>query len=90
MGFFSKILEKPGMGGAPPQQPRPRLRCSPHRSQPSRSSHNWSSARQRTRRCCIGSATQGVAAPGLASMLDLDRDGNPLDDILEMTRKAIT
>lgn len=35
-------------------------------------------------------ATQGGAAPGLASMLDLDGDGNPLDDILEMARKAIT
>jgi hypothetical protein len=38
----------------------------------------------------IENATQGVAAPGLASMLDLDGDGNPLDDILEMARKAIT
>jgi hypothetical protein len=35
-----------------------------------------------------GSATPG-AAPGLASMLDLDGDGNPLDDILRMVGKVI-
>jgi hypothetical protein len=29
-------------------------------------------------------ATPGAAAPGLASLLDLDGDGNPLDDILRM------
>lgn len=34
-----------------------------------------------------GSATPG-AAPGLASMLDLDGDGNPLDDILRMVGKT--
>ena len=34
-----------------------------------------------------GSATPG-AAPGLASMLDLDGDGNPLDDILRMVGKV--
>jgi len=33
-------------------------------------------------------AEAGAAAPGLASMLDLDRDGNPLDDILQMAGKA--
>jgi hypothetical protein len=31
-----------------------------------------------------GSATPAAAAPGLASMLDLNGDGNPLDDILRM------
>ena len=31
----------------------------------------------------------GGAAPGLASMLDLDGDGNPLDDILRMAGKAM-
>jgi hypothetical protein len=36
-----------------------------------------------------GSATPGAAAPGLASMLDLDGDGNPLDDILRMVGKVI-
>jgi hypothetical protein len=34
-------------------------------------------------------ATQGGASAGLASMLDLDGDGNPLDDILEMAGKAM-
>ena len=29
------------------------------------------------------------ASPGLASMLDLDGDGNPLDDILQMAGKAL-
>jgi hypothetical protein len=36
-----------------------------------------------------GDATSGAAAPGLASMLDLDGDGNPLDDILRMIGKVI-
>jgi hypothetical protein len=36
-----------------------------------------------------GSATPGTAAPGLASMLDLDGDGNPLDDILRMVGRVI-
>jgi len=31
----------------------------------------------------------GAATPGLASMLDLNGDGNPLDDILRMAGKAI-
>ena len=35
-----------------------------------------------------GGARQGAAAPGLASMLDLNGDGNPLDDILRMVGKA--
>jgi hypothetical protein len=35
-----------------------------------------------------GSQTPGAAAPGLASMLDLNGDGNPLDDILRMVGKA--
>lgn len=33
--------------------------------------------------------TPAGAAPGLASMLDLDGDGNPLDDILGMVGKAM-
>lgn len=32
---------------------------------------------------------QTGAAPGLASMLDLNGDGNPLDDIMQMMGKAI-
>ncbi len=32
---------------------------------------------------------QGAGGPGLASMLDLNGDGNPLDDILRMAGKAI-
>ena len=32
--------------------------------------------------------TAGAASPGLASMLDLNGDGNPLDDILKMAGKA--
>lgn len=32
--------------------------------------------------------TPGAATPGLASMLDLNGDGNPLDDILKMAGKA--
>lgn len=35
-----------------------------------------------------GGATQGGAAPGLGSMLDMNGDGNPLDDILRMAGKA--
>jgi hypothetical protein len=35
-----------------------------------------------------GGATPGGATPGLASMLDLDGDGNPLDDILRMIGRA--
>jgi hypothetical protein len=35
-----------------------------------------------------GSQTPGAAAPGLASMLDLNGDGNPLDDILRMVGNA--
>jgi hypothetical protein len=39
------------------------------------------------------SASAGGATPGsgsgLASMLDMDRDGNPLDDILRMAGKAL-
>jgi len=31
-----------------------------------------------------GGAETGAAAPGLAGMLDLDGDGNPLDDILRL------
>jgi len=36
-----------------------------------------------------GSSTAGSAAPGLASMLDLNGDGNPLDDILRMVGKTM-
>lgn len=36
-----------------------------------------------------GSAAPGAATGGLASMLDLDGDGNPLDDILKMAGKAL-
>ena len=36
-----------------------------------------------------GSTTPGAATPGLASMLDLNGDGNPLDDILRMAGKAM-
>ncbi len=35
-----------------------------------------------------GSSTPSAAAPGLVSMLDLNGDGNPLDDILRMVGKA--
>ena len=35
------------------------------------------------------SATPGAAPGGLASMLDLNGDGNPLDDILRMATKAL-
>jgi hypothetical protein len=36
-----------------------------------------------------GRAAGGRGAPGLASMLDLDGDGNPLDDILGMAGKMM-
>ncbi len=36
-----------------------------------------------------GRGGQGSAGGGLASMLDLDGDGNPLDDILEMAGKVM-
>lgn len=36
-----------------------------------------------------GRGAQGSAGGGLASMLDLDGDGNPLDDILEMAGKVM-
>lgn len=35
-----------------------------------------------------GSTPPGAAAPGLAAMLDLDGNGNPLDDILRMGGKS--
>jgi hypothetical protein len=35
-----------------------------------------------------GGTRPGTAAEGLASMLDLNGDGNPLDDILQMVGKA--
>jgi hypothetical protein len=31
----------------------------------------------------------GSGLPGLASMLDLDGDGNPLDDLMQMAGKAL-
>jgi hypothetical protein len=36
-----------------------------------------------------GSTPQGGALPGLASMLDLNGDGNPLDDIMGMIGKVM-
>ena len=36
-----------------------------------------------------GQGARGGGAPGLASMLDLDGDGNPLDDILGMAGKLL-
>jgi len=36
-----------------------------------------------------GQAAAGRGAPSLASMLDLDGDGNPLDDILGMAGKFL-
>jgi hypothetical protein len=36
-----------------------------------------------------GGTTPGARVPGLAAMLDLDGDGNPLDDILRMIGKVI-
>lgn len=35
----------------------------------------------------LGGRSAGAGASGLASMLDLDGDGNPLDDILQMVGK---
>jgi hypothetical protein len=37
----------------------------------------------------LGGRGAGSAAPGLASMLDMNGDGNPLDDILRMAGKAL-
>ena len=37
----------------------------------------------------VSGATPGGAAPGLGSLLDLNRDGNALDDILRMAGKAM-
>ncbi len=36
-----------------------------------------------------GRQSAGSASSGLASMLDMDGDGNPLDDILQMAGKAL-
>ena len=36
-----------------------------------------------------GTAMPGARAPGLEAMLDLNGDGNPLDDILRMAGKAL-
>ena len=36
-----------------------------------------------------GRSAQNGTAPGLASMLDLNGDGNPLDDIMQMVGKAM-
>ena len=36
-----------------------------------------------------GNSAPGTSAPGLASMLDMNRDGNALDDILRMAGKAM-
>jgi hypothetical protein len=36
-----------------------------------------------------GQPARNGGAPGLASMLDLDGDGNPLDDILGMAGKLM-
>jgi hypothetical protein len=36
-----------------------------------------------------GGGATSSAAPALASMLDLNGDGNPLDDILRMAGKAM-
>jgi hypothetical protein len=40
------------------------------------------------RAASAGSTTPDAAVPGLASMLDLNGDGNPLDDILRMVGKT--
>jgi len=41
-------------------------------------------------RAAIGAAAAGTAgAGGLASLLDLNRDGNPLDDILSLAGTAL-
>ncbi len=37
----------------------------------------------------LGAQAGGSGAPGLGSMLDLNGDGNPLDDILQMAGKAL-
>lgn len=37
----------------------------------------------------LGGKAQGGAPSGLASLLDLDGDGNPLDDILQMAGRAM-
>jgi hypothetical protein len=37
----------------------------------------------------VGNAAAGSAAPGLASMLDLNGDGNSLDDILRIVGKVV-
>lgn len=37
----------------------------------------------------LGGRAGGAASPGLAAMLDLDGDGNPLDDILRLAGKAM-
>jgi hypothetical protein len=36
-----------------------------------------------------GSPTRGASVSGLGSMLDMDGDGNPLDDVLRMAGKAM-
>jgi hypothetical protein len=36
-----------------------------------------------------GPGSTRAAAPGLASLLDLDGDGNPLDDIMAMADKLL-
>lgn len=41
------------------------------------------------RSASAGSATPGAGAGGLASMLDMNGDGNPLDDILRMAGKGL-
>jgi hypothetical protein len=37
----------------------------------------------------LGGRSGGTGSSGLASMLDMDGDGNPLDDILQMAGKAL-
>jgi len=37
----------------------------------------------------LGGQAAGAGEPGLASMLDLNGDGNPLDDMLRMAGKAM-
>lgn len=37
----------------------------------------------------LAGQTAGAGQPGLASMLDMNGDGNPLDDILRMVGKAM-
>jgi hypothetical protein len=37
----------------------------------------------------LGGGSGGAGAPGLGSMLDINGDGNPLDDILRMAGKAL-